>query len=64
MHGHVPKDKEVTWPYGVGGQRGHSSAQNSLFGIYMALVDVTLKGLVSGVEQNTTAPPVGTDLRG
>lgn len=22
MHGHVPKDKEVTWPYGVGGQRG------------------------------------------
>ena len=22
MHGHVPKDKEVTWPYGVGGWRG------------------------------------------
>lgn len=22
MHDHVPKGKEVTWPYGVGGWRG------------------------------------------
>ena len=37
---------------GLGGRGGHSSARTSLFGIFMALVDVTLKGLVSGAEQN------------
>ena len=38
---------------GSGGRGGHSSARSSLFGVFMALVDVTLKGLVSGAEQNT-----------
>ena len=49
---------------GLEGRGDHSSAQSSLFGIYMALIDVTLKGLVSGAEQSTTAPAEGTGLRG